>query len=62
MAAVMRALRVMLVGGWAAGMANALSYTVGTCKELLAIPTPMADDTHIMVERDISCRSVSYRS
>lgn len=62
MGVVMRAMRAMLVGGWAAGMANALSYTVGTCKELMAIPTPMADDTHIMVEGDISCRSVSYSS
>lgn len=52
----------VLVGGWAAGMARGLSYTVGSCKELLAIPSPMVDDTHIMVEKDISCRSVSsYR-
>lgn len=39
--------------------AEGVSYVVSTCKEFEAIPTPMHDDTHIVITKDIACRSVS---
>lgn len=44
---------------WMPISAEGVSYTVSTCKEFEAIPTPMLDDTHVVITKDIACRSVS---
>lgn len=47
-----------VIAGWFATAAQGL-HMVSSCKELATIPTPMKDDTHVMVTANILCSRVS---
>lgn len=58
MGLVRRAGRAAAVAAWMTTRVEGVSYVVSSCKEFEAIPTPMLDDTHIVVDQDIFCKSV----
>ncbi|CAM9557975.1 unnamed protein product [Ascophyllum nodosum] len=43
--------------GVSSSLAQAVNYVVSSCKDFSAIPTPMRDDTHVLVTQDIACKS-----
>lgn len=45
---------------WSHGVFG-VSYHVSSCKDFLGLPTPMEDDTHVIVLENISCKLVSVR-
>lgn len=51
--------KLAAIFAWMATSAEGVSYVVSSCKEFETIPTPMLDDTHIVITKDIICRSVS---
>lgn len=51
--------KLAAIFAWMPISTEGVSYIVSTCKQFEAIPTPMLDDTHIVITKDIACRSVS---